>query len=841
MKIKVLHCLPGIIIIGLLFGSCARIPEGSTRRVEKIISKMSLEEKIDFIGGYKSFNIRAYESYGIPEIHMCDGPVGVRNYGPSTAYTASIALAASWDKDLAKEVGTAIGMEARNKNVHIMLGPAMNIHRAPYCGRNFEYLGEDPYLAGEIASSYVTGMQEQRVVATAKHFDANYQDYDRHIVSSDMDERTLREIYLPAFRACIQKGEVGAVMTSYNPVNGIHASQNDFLINKVLKGDWDFQGIVMSDWTSTYDGVACAKAGLDLEMPAGDFMNTDTLIPAIKAGELDEEIINDKVRRILNLYERFGYFDNPDISDDFTLDEDYVRSIALNEARGGMTLLKNDDNILPVDTGRKLKIAVVGINADPAVTGGGGSSYTRPLYPVSLLDAMREVGGKNIEVIHAQALPIETELPEDFFANSEWYTYVNGKKQTGMSGNFYGNIDLEGEPVFSAVFKTLNLTLNDSVYPDLPETNYSARFEGYFNVPVSGTYRIAVAGDDGYRVYLNGKRIIEHWQNQPETVRSSEKKLDAGKEYKVIVEYFQGGGNASIRLGYQAKPGEENREQRLWNEAVDAVQSCDYVVFSVGFNKNTETEGMDRTWELPDGQDEMVKKLAPMNRNSIVVLNAGGNVSMPWLNDVKGLIHAWYPGQEGNIAVAEILFGMTNPSGKLPVSFEQKPEDNATFTSYFDSDGDDHVLFSEGVFLGYRHFDKSGIQPRFPFGYGLSYTTFEYGNLEVNKNAFTKDENIIISFSVKNTGKYDGAEIAQLYIGDPESELPRPIKELKGFQKVYLKKNEERKVTLTLDPAAFSYFNPERGGWTIEPGKFEILIGSSSEDIRLRKEIQCIN
>ena len=825
----------------LIVTSCNDQQISSTRRIERIIKKMTLQEKVEFIGGYESFNIRPYESYHIPEIRMTDGPVGVRNYGASTAYPASIALAASWDKDLASKVGTAIGMEARNKNVHIVLGPAMNIHRAPFCGRNFEYLGEDPFLAGEIASEYVIGMQQQGVVATAKHYAANYQDYDRHNVSSDMDERTLQELYLPAFKACVQKGNVGAVMTSYNLVNGIHASQNEFLINQILKNDWGFNGIVMSDWTSTYDGVACAKAGLDLEMPAGVYMHPDTIIPAIERGELNEEIINDKIRRILNLYERFGFFENPEINNNFTLDSNYVRSVALDAARGGIILLKNKEDILPIDRNQKLKIAVVGINAQPAVTGGGGSSYTEPLYPVSLIEAIQKLAGENIEVIHAQALPIETELPSEYFTNSIFYTYADGTKQAGLSANFYNNTHLEGSPVFTTIFKTLDLTLNDSVYPDLPEMNYSARFEGFFTVSATGNYRIAVSGDDGYRVFLNDRLAIDHWHNQPETVRSCEEKFNAGKENKVVVEYFQGGGDASIRLGYNAELRTENRKERLWNAAEEATRSSDIVIFSVGFNRNNETEGMDRTWELPEGQDEMVKKLSVLNENCIVVLNAGGNVSMPWLSDIKGLVHAWYPGQEGNIAVAEILFGITNPSGKLPVSFEERPEDNATYASYFDGDDDKRVFFSEGVFLGYRHYDKSGIRPRFPFGYGLSYTTFEYSDIKVNKPKFKDNESIEVRFTVRNTGNYDGAEVTQLYVSDPVSELSRPVKELKGFEKIFLKKGEAKTITITLDNGAFSYFNSEKGGWIVEPGKFELLVGSSSDDILLRTEIECID
>jgi len=812
------------------------VPEGSTRRVEKIIDQMTLEEKVDFIGGYKNFNIRPYEKYGIPEIRMSDGPVGVRNYGPTTAYPASVALAASWDRDLAGDVGEALGMEARRKNVHIVLGPAMNIHRAPYCGRNFEYLGEDPFLAGEIASAYIEGMQGQSVVAVPKHYAANYQDYDRHNISSDMDLRTLHEIYLPAFKVSVQKGKAGALMTSYNLINGVYASQHDYLISQVLKEDWGFEGVVMSDWTSTYNGVACARAGLDLEMPSGLFMAADTLIPAIQSGLLDEKLIDDKVRRILNLYERFGYFEKPDLADGFTPDGDFIRQTAINVSRGGVTLLKNERSLLPIKKDKKLKIAVIGINAHPAITGGGGSSYTTPLYPMSLLEAVRKVAGGDAEVVYAQALPVETELPHDFYSKSNFYTLSNGDRVRGLKAEFYSNTNLGGNPVYSSVFRVLNHTMSDSVYQGVPETNYSARFEGFINVNKTGYYRIAIAGDDGYRVYLDDKLVIDNWQNQPETVKSYRTNLVAGKDYLVKVEYYQGGGHASVRLGYDIETA--SNEKDLWKMAVEAALSSDYVIFSVGFNKNTETEGSDRMWELPYNQDEMIMKLAPLNANDIVVINAGGNISMPWLEEAGGIIHAWYPGQEGNLAVAEILFGITNPSGKLPVSFESRPEDNATYKSYHDDDGDKKVYFSEGVFMGYRHFDKSDVKPRFPFGFGLSYTTFEYGNLEVDRPEFGRNDSLKITFTVKNTGEYDGAETAQVYVSDPESALPRPVKELKGFEKVFLKKGEEKKLEVSLGRDAFSYYDEARGGWVTEAGDFEILIGSSSADIRLKTHVR---
>ena len=535
---RICNFLLSIIFMALLSLSC-KPQTNSTERVEKIIKQMSLEEKIEFIGGYHSFNIRSFVKYGIPEIRMSDGPVGVRNYGPSTAYPASINLAASWDTSIARKVGQAIGMEAKAKKVNIMLGPAMNIYRAPYCGRNFEYLGEDPFLAGELAASYVTGMQSEGIVATAKHFAANNQEYDRNNVSSDMDERTLREIYLPAFKACVEKGHIGAVMTSYNLINGIHASQNDLLINKILKQEWGFKGVVMSDWVSTYDGVACANGGLDLEMPSGKFMNPDTLIPAIKAGKVSEKTIDDKIRRILMLYEKFGFFNVVDNNKNFTIDKNFIRSISLDAARGGITLLKNRNNILPLSNEKSLKIAVVGINANPAITGGGGSSYVDPEFPVSLKEAIEKIAGKNVEVNYAKGMYVEGKLPKDYFKNQQFYTYAGNQKIKGISAEFFNNTELQGNPIFSKVFDQLDITFDDSSFSKLPENNFSARFAGYFKVPKSGNYRFVIAGDDGYRLFINDKKVIDYWFNQPETFRNCEIILDKATENKVVVELGQ--------------------------------------------------------------------------------------------------------------------------------------------------------------------------------------------------------------------------------------------------------------------------------------------------------------
>lgn len=816
-----------LLFCGLLLFACQ--PKQKEVNVDELVNQMTLDEKLDFIGGYESFNIRGIERLGIPEIRFADGPVGVRNYGKSTSYPASITLAASWDTELAYNTGKAIALEAKVKEVQMMLAPGMNIYRSALCGRNFEYLGEDPYLAGQIAKAYINGMQEQGVMATAKHFAANNQEYDRHNVSSDMDERTLHEIYLPAFKTCVQEAHVAAVMSSYNLINGVHASQNDYLLNKVLKGDWGFNGFVMSDWVSTYDGLACAKGGLDLEMPSGRYMAPDTLRPAIESGDLDIKVIDDKIRRILNTYKRFGLFNKDEKT--LVLDSAFVRNAALDAARGGMVLLKNEQHTLPIDRSKIKKIALIGSNGDRAVTGGGGSSEIDPLFPVSLLEALKLKAGNGVEVVYEQGVMKEPEVPTGMFDTVNYYTYVNGEKVPGVTASFYANMKLEGEIVKSKNFAHLSLEAPDMIDESVPEFNYSVRFSTCFIPEQSGGHAIAISGDDGYRLFIDGKLVLENWRMQGETPRIYTAHLQKGKEYKLEVEYFQGLGGAAIRLGIKSGYEPETPEELL-AKAIKLAKDADVVVMAVGFNKKTEAEGNDRTYEMPYNQGGLINEMAKVNRNVVTVLYAGGNVEMSsWIDQSPALLHAWYPGQEGALALAEILFGDICPSGKLPVSFEAEEKENPTYNSYFDTDKDLHVTYNEGIFLGYRYYDKSDIKPRFPFGYGLSYTTFEYSGVVTDKLVYKQDEPVKVKLMVKNTGLVKGAEVVQLYVSDKVSALMRPEKELKAFKKVELESGQEKEVDLVLLKSAFSYYNPELHQWVLEPGEFEIKIGSSSADI----------
>jgi beta-glucosidase len=812
-------------------------PASSDKKIDDLIGKMTLEEKIDFIGGYQDFHIRAIPRLGIPQTNMADGPVGVRNYGPSTAYPASINLAASWDTLLAQRVGNAIGKESRARNNHIMLCPAMNIHRAPMNGRNFEYLGEDPYLAGRIASKYIQGMQQEGVMATAKHYMGNYQEYNRHKISSDMDERTLREIYLPAFQASVTEGRTAAVMTSYNLVNGVYASQNDYLINKILKDEWKFDGIVMSDWTSTYNGVAAANAGLDLEMPSGVFMCRDTLLPAIKDGRISEKTIDDKIRRILRNYERFGYFENPDISKGFVLDTDGVRATALDAARGGIVLLKNEQNILPLQLNSVKRIALIGPNGDPAVTGGGGSALVQPLHPLSLYEALQRSAPKDVSVTFESGIYETAILPLEFFTQNKFYTMTDGKKTPGLKIEYYAKRWADGKPDQEDHVDNSNLVFSN-IPSGIQKDKFLAVCSGLLQVEESGKYRFVVSTDVGFRLFVNDSAIAGSWGNAKEAVHSAMFQLDAGKEYKIAVHTWQFHSDGIVRLGYETEKAEKQKTAAKYQQARQLAEKSDLVILSIGFNNETEREDEDRSFALPDQQQELIQEIQKAKKDIIVVLNAGGNVDMnQWLPQTKALLHAWYPGQEGNIAVAEILFGKTNPSGKLPVSFEKRWEDNATYKSYYDDDGDKHVKFSEGIFLGYRHFDKDNIEPQFPFGFGLSYTTFEYSSLRTNQDQFRITDPVEIMLTVKNTGKVDGAEVVELYVNDPVASLPRPPKELKAFSKVQLKAGESKDIKFTLNENAFHFYNPEKKRWDIEPGEFNILIGSSSRDIRLKKKI----
>jgi len=817
-----------VLILLVSFLAWGHAPSASTpaieARADSMLKQLSLEEKIDLIGGVDDFYIRGIKHVGLPALKMADGPFGVRNYGPSTAF-GGLGLAATWDPELAERMGAVIGQDARARGVHFMLGPGVNISRSPLCGRNFEYFGEDPFLSSRTAVAFIKGMQSQGVSATIKHYMGNNQEFLRHDADSIIDERTMREIYLPTFEAAVKEAQVGAIMDSYNLINGQHATQNGVINNDVAKKEWGFEGIIMSDWDATYDGVAAANGGLDLEMPSGKFMNRATLLPAVKSGKVSEATIDDKVRRILRTAIRFGWLDRDQTDLSVPLYNAKGGEVTLEAARSGMVLLKNDGNLLPLDKTKIKSIAVIGPDAYPAPVVGGGSAGVRPFGAVSYLEGLVGYLGSGATVYYDRGVPSLGEL-----ADGTTFSIDAAGKESGIQLEAFNNVNLSGK---LAVHRTdQHINADRSLGDGVNQNDVSARWSGYFIPNDPGEHLFFVQGPGeggGYRLYVDDKLVIDTWEFSRAQVSEIRLPLVAGP-HKIRFEYYVHGswGGPSVRLGIV-------RPEAIVSAAAKALASkVDAVVLAVGFDPDSESEGADRTFQLPPAQDELINQVAAANKNTIVVVTSGGAVDMnAWLGHVPALFESWYAGQEQGTALAQLLFGEYSPSGKLPVTFERRWEDNPAHDNYYPGAGDKRTEYKEGVFIGYRHFDKAAVKPQFPFGYGLSYTTFAYKNLSVTPASASGDRRITVSFDVTNTGHRAGSEVAEVYVGESHPSIPRPVKELKGFAKVQLNAGETRRVSLTLDSRAFAYYNVKNHNWTVDVAEFNVYVGSSAAQIEL--------
>jgi len=799
-------------------------------RVNSILSQMTLEEKLDLLGGVDGFFIRDVPRLKLPRFKMADGPIGVRNFGPATAMAAGIGLTATWNPVLAERVGTEIGRDARAKGVHFMLGPGVNISRAPMNGRNFEYFGEDPFLASKVAVGYIKGIQSQGVSATIKHYLGNNSEFDRHNTESVIDERALREIYEPVFEAAVKDAHVGAVMNSYNLTNGAHMSQNKYLLTEVLKNDWGFQGVVMSDWGGTYDGIEAANGGQDLEMPAPAHMNRQTLMPAIEQGKVSVATIDDKVRRILRTAVRFGWLDREQTDWSIPRYNQQGRQVALNAARESLVLLKNQSELLPLAKSKTKSILVVGPGAYPAVPVGGGSARVEPFSAVSYLEGLSNYLGTNTQVYYARGLPTFAESSE---ATAFSTAATNG--QQGVNAEYFTNPDLQGTPAVSRVERRMNYGTGSRLV--VPPDAASYRWTGYYVPQSAGSHDLLVhtTGENSgaYRVFVDNKLVLDSWTDNKALVSYVTLSLDQSP-HKVVLEHKgrSGFGGGRLRLGIV------RQGQFVSPDAKTLAAKADVVVVAAGFDQDSESEGADRTFSLPPGQDELIKEMAAANKNTIVVVTSGGSVDMnAWVDRVPAIIEAWYPGQQGGTALAEVLFGDVNPSGRLPVSFERRWEDNPVHDSYYAETGTRRIVYKEGVFVGYRGYDHANIKPLFAFGSGLSYTTFKYANLTIKRASAGTVGAFDVSFDVKNTGAREGADVAQVYVGSPHAKVPRPEKELKGFSKVFLRPGESKRVTITLEPRSFTYYDVDSKQWRADAGQFDVLIGRSSDQIELRSKI----
>jgi len=824
------------LIFSAVFSASAQAPSVLSsaeieRRVESILTQMTLEEKLALLGGVDGFFIRDVPRLKLPRLKMADGPIGVRNFGPATAFAGGVTLTATWNPALAELVGTELGRDSRAKGVHFLLAPGVNINRAPMNGRNFEYFGEDPFLASRIAVGYIKGVQSQGVSATIKHFLGNNSEFDRHNSDSIIDERTLREIYLPVFEAAVKEAHVGAVMSSYNLTNGLHMSQNKYLLTDVLKKEWGFDGLIMSDWSGTYDGVEAANAGQDLEMPSGLHMNQETLKPAIEQGKVSLATIDDKVRRILSTAVRFGWLDRDQTALSIPRFNSQGRQVALNAAREGITLLKNDRDLLPLDKNKIKTILVIGPDAFPAVSVGGGSAEVQPFAAVSYLEGLANYRGAAFQVYYDRGVLSYSDL-----ANATNFTVSQIDGKAGLKAEYFDNVDLKGTPVITRTEEHVDFGTAARLL--FPEQTLSSRWTGYYSPQESGSYDIFVQTTrevgGSYRLYVDDKLVLDNWTTLTALADYRTLHLDPGA-HKIVLEQHGRAFRRAVRL----RMGVVRAGQFVSDNAKKLAADADVVVVAAGFDAETEAESADRTFRLPLGQDELIQEMAAANKNTIVVMTSGGSVDMnAWLNRVPALVQAWYPGQEGGTALAEILFGDVNPSGRLPVTFERRWEDNPVHDSYYPEAGTKRVVYKEGVFVGYRGYELNGKKPLFPFGFGLSYTTFSYSNLSIKPMANSKSgPRYEVSFDVKNTGTREGADVAQVYVGDTQTKVPRPAKELKGFSKVSLRPGETRKVSVILDSRALSYYNVKAKQWHAEPGEFNVLVGRSSEQIELRGKL----
>lgn len=798
------------------------------QQVHSLLNKLTLDQKLEMLGGVDNMFTHAEPSIGLPRLKMSDDSVGVRTWGPDTSYAANIALAASWDPSLAGSIGKALGMDARARGVNILLGPGVNIYRAPQDGRNFEFMGEDPYLASQMVVPWIEGVQSQDVISTVKHFVANNSEYNRHNVNSIIGEQALHEIYLPAFRAAVEKADVGAVMDSYNLVNGEHSTQNKELNIDILRNRWGFKGILMSDWVATYSTVGAANGGLDLEMPNAEFMSPAKLKVAMKDGQVSVATINQKVENILRTAIRFGFINHEQLDSSLPRDNYANTQVALREALESMTLLKNQNHLLPLDPSQIHTIAIIGPDAWP-MPQAGGSSEVSPYNATSFLTGLVRYCGNNIKVLYLSGLPTINE----FMSNTKFEVPAGGNPWTTVKVATYNNPNLSGKPTISYASQMNNFASQEWV--PASKVQRSIRYTATFMPKTTGQYLIVsgAAGQDRYQVSVNGKQLLAVATPEGQAPQSTEIALTAGTPAQIEVTYWPYGDMPHFGLGIEAA------DQVIDPETKKIAALADAVVVAVGFNQQTESEGFDRSYALPWGQKELINTIAATNPKTIVALVAGGAVATEgWLDHVPALLDTWYPGQEGGVALAQILFGEHSPEGHLPMSWERDWAQNPTYNNYYGPKVPwgqvVPVHYREGVFLGYRYYTTDHVQPLFPFGYGLSYTSFGFSNLQISPASTTPKGEIEVSFDVTNTGHRAGAEVAQLYVGDPSAKIKRPVEELKGFEKVNLAPGQTQRVTLALHHDALAYWSVVKHGWEVDPGKFTVMVGDSSENLPLQ-------
>ena len=795
-------------------------------RVAQVLGQMTEDEKITMVHGAAG---SAYTGYipadarlCIPQLKLQDGPVGVR-MNDTTQLPDAANLAATFDTSAAQQYGAVIGQEDKAKGVDVDLGPTINIVRDPRWGRAFESYSEDPYLTGAIASGDIDGIQDQGVMAQVKHFAVYNQETNRNSASDNavVDDRTVHEIYTAAFGTVVADSQPSSVMCSYSYVNGTDACENGYLYN-ILKDDFGFTGFVTSDWGGTHSTVAAANAGLDMDMPGDDGYFDTALETAIGNGQVPMSRLNDMVTRILREEFRFGLFDHPSPSTpDANASTAAHVSAAEQLSEDGTVLLKNSGNVLPLSPSVK-SIAVIGDGAGAdTMSAGGGSATVAGTGTVTPYDGIKARAGSGVDVEYAQGDVSSTgSLPA---IDSQYFTPASGTGN-GLDAQYYDNMTLSGTPVATQVDPNVSYDWTSAPVAGLGTTDYSVKFSGTLTPPTTGNYTFGLTSDDGSRLFINGQQVIDNWRDQAANTETAQVSLTAGQPVQIEVDYYQDGGDASVNLGWQTP------DSNLLSQATALAAKSDVAVV---YANDFESEGGDLSGiDLPGDQNQLISAVAAANPNTIVVLNTGSAVTMPWLDQVKGVFEAWYPGQQAGNSIAALLFGDADPSGKLPVTFPTSLAQVPANTAQQWPGVDGTVDYSEGIDVGYRWYGAQGLQPLFPFGYGLSYTNFKFSDLHVDGPVLTENGRIQVTADVTNTGKRAGDEVAQLYLTDAPAAGEPPI-QLKGFQKVSLKPGQTTKVHFSLDAQDASYWNTDAQAWTLTPGTYTVHVGDSSASLPL--------
>ena len=804
----------------------------------ELVAALSLSEQAALTAGSDMWHTVGLPAAGIPVLRCSDGPNGVRGLhagrGPtSAAFPVATALAATWNVDLVAAVGSALAQEAGDKGVQVLLAPTLNLQRHPLGGRNFECFSEDPYLSARLAVAFIGGVQGGGVAATAKHFVANDSEHDRHRVSVEISMRALRELYLVPFEAAVAEAGVWAVMTAYNRLNGTHCAANHWLLSEVLKGEWGFDGVVMSDWFGTYSTLAPALAGLDLEMPGPACFQGEQLAELVVRGDIPASILVDKGRRLVRLARRVGAV-GPGAAgreptgleltagvagSERSVERPEIWALARRAAGQAMVVLRND-GLLPLQTLEIGQVAIIGPNASPGQIMGGGSSQVRPYRTSSPLEALGDRFGPEVVVRYEPGCRTHRLCPRLDPTAFELYAY--------------DSLEPQGDPVWIDHTDEVGGSLGGAERSAVDPQAFAVSYRGTFVAAHRGEHLFGVTAIGRSRVLVEGVLIVDNWSNpQPghtfyangtAEVQGSVF-LAAGQAVAIQVDYQRRGGLfPAVRLGVELPEPDD-----LFDRAVGAARGADLVIVVVGSNEEWEGEGADRVdFCLPGAQNQLIDAVLAANRNTVVVLNTGSPVAMHWADKAAALVQAWYPGMAFGEALVDVLFGDVNPSGRLPSTFPKRLEDHPAYLNYPPEGG--RLLYGEGVFVGYRGFDARDTDPLFPFGFGLSYTTFAYGALHAQLDLAGR--RVRVELDITNIGDRAGAEVVQLYVGDDESAVARPPKELKGFRRVELTPGQCQRVGFDLDERAFSFWDPDRQEWRLEPGRFALLAGASSRDIR---------